>query len=140
MKNLYEVLGVNKNASDSEIKRAYRQMAKKYHPDLNKGNEEAEEKFKEAANAYEILIDPSSRQEYDKTLSNESRTSHNKKRQQSEFRTRKKDIDFNNISKDFESFFGFNPHSKKTKNNIKKKSNPLDTSDMFNSFFKKKKF
>ncbi|MDO4562733.1 MAG: DnaJ domain-containing protein, partial [Clostridia bacterium] len=57
-RDYYEVLGLQKGASESEIKSAYRKMAKKYHPDLNPGNKEAEEKFKEAAEAYEVLSDP----------------------------------------------------------------------------------
>ncbi|MGM9705820.1 MAG: molecular chaperone DnaJ [Prevotella sp.] len=64
-RDYYEVLGVNKNASDEEIKQAYRKIAIKYHPDRNPGNKEAEDKFKEAAEAYDILHDPQKRQQYD---------------------------------------------------------------------------
>jgi molecular chaperone DnaJ len=64
-RDYYEVLEVSKNASADEIKKAYRKQALKYHPDKNPGDKQAEEKFKEAAEAYEILRDPQKRQRYD---------------------------------------------------------------------------
>ena len=64
-RDYYEVLGVGKNAGDSEIKKAYRVLAKKYHPDMNPGDKEAEKKFKEASEAYAILSDPDKRRQYD---------------------------------------------------------------------------
>lgn len=64
-RDFYEVLGVSKSASESEIKKAYRQMALKYHPDKNPDDKEAEEKFKEAAEAYEVLSNPEKKGRYD---------------------------------------------------------------------------
>ena len=64
-RDYYEVLGVDKSASADEIKRAYRKLAVKYHPDKNPGDKEAEEKFKEAAEAYSILSDPDKKARYD---------------------------------------------------------------------------
>ncbi len=64
-RDYYEVLGVDKNADDAALKKAYRVLAKKYHPDTNPGNAEAEAKFKEASEAYAILSDPEKRRQYD---------------------------------------------------------------------------
>lgn len=66
MRDLYEVLGVARDANASEIKKAYHRLAKQHHPDLNPGNKEAEDKFKEAANAYQVLSDDEQRQRYDR--------------------------------------------------------------------------
>ncbi len=64
-RDYYEVLGVDKSADDAAIKKAYRVLAKKYHPDMNPGDAEAEKKFKEASEAYAILSDPEKRRQYD---------------------------------------------------------------------------
>lgn len=64
-RDYYEVLGVQKGASDAEIKKAFRTMARKYHPDLHPNDKECEEKFKEVNEAYEVLSDPAKRQKYD---------------------------------------------------------------------------
>ncbi len=64
-RDYYEVLGVDKNADDAAIKKAYRALAKKYHPDVNPGDAEAEKKFKEASEAYAVLSDPDKKRQYD---------------------------------------------------------------------------
>ncbi len=64
-KDYYEVLGVPRSVSQDELKKAYRRLAKKYHPDVNKGNKQAEEKFKEISQAYEVLGDADKRKKYD---------------------------------------------------------------------------
>ena len=65
-KDYYKILGVNRNASEREIKQAYRRMARKYHPDVNAGDKSAEEKFKRVNEAYEVLSDKGKRQKYDR--------------------------------------------------------------------------
>src|SRR5437868_5839201 len=64
-KDYYEVLGVSKDASEKDITRAYRKLAKQYHPDANQGNPAAEERFKEVSGAYDVLGDADKRKEYD---------------------------------------------------------------------------
>lgn len=65
-RDYYEVLGINKQAESSEIKKAYRKLAKKYHPDANEGNLEAEQQFKEVTEAYNVLSDPEKKKLYDR--------------------------------------------------------------------------
>ena len=64
-RDYYEVLGLSKSASDDEIKKAYRKLAKKYHPDMNPGEKAAEESFKEVNEAYSVLSDPDKKSKYD---------------------------------------------------------------------------
>jgi molecular chaperone DnaJ len=66
MADLYSVLGVDRGASDEDVKKAYRKLAMKYHPDRNNGSREAEERFKEITEAYDVLRDPEKRAAYDR--------------------------------------------------------------------------
>lgn len=65
-RDYYEILGVTKGAAEDEIKKAYRKVAMQYHPDRNPGDKSAEEKFKEAAEAYEVLSDSDKKSQYDR--------------------------------------------------------------------------
>lgn len=69
-KDYYKILGVDKKASQADIKKAYRALAKKYHPDKNKGDKAAEEKFKDISEAYEVVGDEEKRKQYDQLGSN----------------------------------------------------------------------
>ena len=64
-RDYYEILGLERGASEEDIKKAYRRLAKKYHPDLNPGDKEAEERFKEINEAYQVLSNPETRAQYD---------------------------------------------------------------------------
>lgn len=154
--NYYEILGVNREATIQEIKKAYKKLAKKWHPDLNRDNiKVAEEKMKEINVAYTTLSDEVARIDYNKKLDAESkksssRTGATSSAQSETPRTSRKTttenssakIDFQDMQSSFESFFGFNPHTKEVTNEDKlntyasdrKKKNPLDTTDFFEKF------
>lgn len=100
-RDYYEVLGIDKGASDADIKKAYRKLAKQYHPDVNPGNQEAEAKFKEANEAYEVLSDPQKKARYDQF--GHAGTDPNAGFGGGGFSG---DFDFGGIGDIFESFFG----------------------------------
>lgn len=138
LKNYYEILGVNKNATQEEIKQAYRKLSKKYHPDVNKGNDQAEKIFIQIQDAYKVLKDPEARKAYDERLeSPHNYHTHQKEKKQTS--TVQRNFDIHDFEKNFEQFFGFNPKTKEmSSNNKTAKKNPIDTTDLFERFFFKK--
>ncbi|HHY75037.1 MAG TPA: J domain-containing protein [Bacillus bacterium] len=144
MENYYEILGVARDATQQDIKKAYRQLAKKHHPDLNKGSSESEKIFKKVYEAYQILSDTTSREAYDARLNtqNENTThTNNTFEKKREHQVNYQEFDIRNMEKNFENFFGFNPKTKKMspKMENKKDNNPVDTSAIFESFFNVRK-
>lgn len=146
MKDYYKILGVSETANNDELKKAFRGLAKKYHPDRNKENENALRMFQEVNEAYEVLSDESSREEYDRKRNSKQfneKKSESKKSQNSNNSTENYDKSdaINNLNQYFENFFGFNAKSSEVdKSKLKKKTNnPIDTSNIFDSFFNIKK-
>jgi len=140
--NYYKVLGVSQTASPDEIKKAYRKLAKQYHPDNNPGDETAAIKFKEIAEANETLSNDSKRAEYD---TRHIKTSSRKQSKQSNQRRRPSDMSgeefFGFGGKGvFEDFFGFNPDNTDTTLNTDENVKPMKTADAFKAIFGDLKF
>lgn len=136
MKDFYQILGVKPDATEEEIKKAFRSLAKKYHPDMHPDDATMEAKFKEVNDAYAVLSDSKKRTEYD--LSRNGQTNTKEKKQERENTRQAKQaekVDFSQMHKSFEQFFGFDPKTKEvTKEEKLKKQNPLDTTDLFEKF------
>lgn len=142
MKNYYEILGLRQTATKDEIKKAYRALAMKYHPDVNSGDADSEKKFREINQAYETLKDDKKRLEYDNKLNqNEFNKNEKSKAKQSNKQTvYDKPFDIRDVSDTFENFFGFNAKTGDIVNEEKlKKKNPIDTTDIFEKFMGFKK-
>lgn len=136
----YKVLGVTEQADDEQIKQAYRKQAKKYHPDLNPGNEETEEKFKDVVEAYEVLGDAAKRKEYDVKRKTTDGCSYNASNVERDENTVKSDINIANFARDVEKYFGFSfsrtQKESRGKNGSGNRKNPLDVTEMFEAFMK----
>jgi len=145
MKNYYEILGVSRQITSDELKKVYRKLARQYHPDVNLGNQAAAEKFKLINEAYTTLSDENARNVYDMKLdgnktNNSAQNFTDGKTTKTEHSSSNGQIDLENIEKSFEQFFGFNPkNNQMNEKNEAKKSNPMDTKDIFESYFKVKK-
>ncbi|MDE5698991.1 MAG: DnaJ domain-containing protein [Lachnospiraceae bacterium] len=141
----YKILNIPQQADESQIKQAYRKLAKRYHPDLNPDNPEAEARFKDIVEAYETLSDPAKRRKYDANMIHSSDTMESDTKAQDTVRSAgaTQGVNFGNFTRDMERYFGFsfqanqqggkqNPGNTVNKN----KKNPLDVTDMFEAFMK----
>lgn len=147
-KTYYQILELNqaKAITEEEIKKAYRRLSKKYHPDANPGNREAEERFREISEAYAVLGDKEKRKQYDNRLKQvvKGQGAGQGKEQQPR---RSPGNDFfggSSMSANFERFFGFRPQTgnggrEQTGHGGGKKINPLDTTDLFEKYMGIKK-
>ena len=135
----YRILGISEQADEEQIKHAYRKLAKKYHPDLNPDNPEAEAKFKDVSEAYEILGDAEKRKKYDL-----KRKKAGERRTAGSGQTAKApdmNINMGNLTKDMERYFGFSFNGKDTGQSKEKgtgKRNPLDVTEMFEAYMMRK--
>ena len=147
MKNYYEILGIKKDASQEEIKKAYRKLARQYHPDVNPGNKQAEERFKEINEAYNTLNDELLRKAYDGKSGHGTGTNQTEERRQGAGQgVRENQGSYHSFSMEdarrtFEKFFGFDPKTNEINinKNKSKKNKPMDTSDLFDRYFGVKK-
>lgn len=132
----YKILGISQQADAEQIKQAYRKQAKKYHPDLNPGNPEAEAKFKEVVEAYEVLADEAKRKEYDlKRRKTEDRKDRGEKKQG---HADPQNVNMGDLMKNMERYFGFSFHKGQEDGQMQgrggEKRNPLDVTEMFEAF------
>jgi curved DNA-binding protein len=145
MTNYYELLGVQRHASPEELKKAYRRLAKQYHPDVNGGSSEAEQRFKQIHEAYAVLQDEAARKAYNDKLdgmerdtgrNHQSTHSRGRNAASGEAAGERANFDPRNVEANFARFFGFDPKTKKPmQNGGKDAGNPIDTSEMFQRFF-----
>ncbi len=142
MKDYYKILNISMEATNDEIKKAFRSLAKKYHPDRNKDDKDALRKFQEVNEAYEVLSNETSRKKYDderskfnrKNNKDTNKENNNNSRNDKKYQAKGENIE--NLNKYFESFFGFNANTNDiNKDKLKNEKNPIDTSKMFESFF-----
>lgn len=137
----YRILGAREDATEEEIKKSYWKVAKKYHPDSNPRDKDAEKRFKEAAEAYAVLGDAEKRRAYDKVRLQDHTAGPEQKRPDRNKKTSQTtaSFDFNSMSSNFEQYFGFRPGTsqvdeEKLHTNKKIKTNPIDVTEMFERY------
>ena len=147
MKDYYKVLQVERTATQQEIKKSFRKLAKKFHPDVNKNNPKAEEVFKEINEAYSILSDETKKEEYDNRLFGKEEQTQRGFHQTTNFedrpsrrkRTQYTAPDFQNSI--FENFFGFDPKGNNVNINFNNENvRPMKTSEAYKHIFVKGRF
>ena len=135
----YKTLGVNPDATQEEIRKAYRKLAKKYHPDANPGNEKAEQVFRAIATAYAVLGDETKKAEYDRERSGvqPDRGQRGPKGTSTKYRASRPMTpeDFFRAGSAFEKYFGFDPKSASGSTNTDEDVKPMKTADAFKAIF-----
>lgn len=138
MNEFYCQLGVAPSATEDEIKRAYRKLAKQFHPDLHPNDAQAEARFKEINEAYEVLSDPEKRRKYDQAQRPATQQAAERQAQKKSRTPKGGPLDFSQMQGGFARFFGFDPQSgqvtDESKLSGKGQKNPLDMSDLFEHF------
>ena len=142
MVDYYETLEVSRNATQDDIKKSYRVLAKKFHPDVNTGDKKAEIRFKEIGEAYGVLSDDTKKAEYDNRRLKEqtSQSNTNMRSQNRETTNGAEFFNHNNSVNNFEDFFGFNPKGSSFKGGEDSKVKPMKTQDAFDAIFGKNRF
>jgi molecular chaperone DnaJ len=138
-RDYYEVLGINKDASQEEIKKAFRQLAKKHHPDINPGNKESEEKFKEINEAFQVLSNQEKRQQYDQLGHSAFRPGDFSGSDNFNFEDLFRGFGFDNLFKDFQGF-GRNKRNRPSEGNDLRYDVEITLEDAFNGLTKKIEF
>ncbi len=139
----YQILQVSEQADEEQIKKAYRKLAKKYHPDLHPNDAVAEAKFKDVVEAYEVLGDAERRRDYDLKQKGTGDYCGQNAKDAGKSGKKSSNIDIGNFTKDMEWYFGFpfngeQSAEQQNKPGGEKKKNPLDVTEMFEAFMKMK--